>query len=674
MRYISGVLAALFVGITGGLQLGAQSAPAPRWSGWARCQIDVSGPGYVDRQTHTWTIVGDTATVEGAFRVFRGTWSVVGSGSLQRSQGTQTLTAQWTTNAANVDAPIAVFVRASDGRAFIQARHAQLRARAIQGSQQLVIDGKPQTPGPIAADAFEWAFPVVAVTRPAPGASLIASGSSAPAVNGPVGLMQPAGTNATASCTWQFAEGAGSVPAPPAAIPATPTAPPAVSSADGPAPTSVATATPPPPTPPTSVPTTPPPTSSTSTPPTSTTPTSTPPTSTPPASASTPPASTSPPASSGATARADLFTTIDADPRVWTLAVAWWPPSGTAKYDVELGNAGPAAADGATVAVPAVAGLSKTTVTCTARSGARCPASMTVAQLESGVAIPTLPANGYVRIAFAATVTGALGSSVTVTSTATAPAGARDPFLVDNTDRETHSILVASTSSSGSTPALASPSSSRTVAPGGAPALSPSICSLPGPVLNTPTASPIRASLTWPHINGATYTVSRNDVGLVTPAPLTSPVYPATIGFNHDAPLYFHTSYVYTIVATYGQGCGTSTVSVTAPRPFVPVVSSRVLDRTGGRYSVFLTWSVPTDYWTPLGDNDGFLVLGPDLPAAGHEEPGCWRPKCIIVPSWTKEVTVAAGEYTWIVTPYWETPSGRMIDVSSGARITVKVP
>src|SRR5688500_14475939 len=209
MRYISGVLAALFVGITGGLQLGAQSAPAPRWSGWARCQIDVSGPGYVDRQTHTWTIVGDTATVEGAFRVFRGTWSVVGSGSLQRSQGTQTLTAQWTTNAANVDAPIAVFVRASDGRAFIQARHAQLRARAIQGSQQLVIDGKPQTPGPIAADAFEWAFPVVAVTRPAPGASLIASGSSAPAVNGTVGLMQPAGTNATASCPWQFAERAG---------------------------------------------------------------------------------------------------------------------------------------------------------------------------------------------------------------------------------------------------------------------------------------------------------------------------------------------------------------------------------------------------------------------------------------------------------------------------------
>ena len=166
----------------------------------------MSGPGYVDRQTHTWSTTGETATVEGAFHVFRGTWSVVGGGSFERTEGTQTLKAQWATNVPNLDAPIAVFVRASDKRAFIQARHAQLRARGITGFQQLIIDGKPQTPGPIAADAFEWSFPVAEVSRPTPTASAVANGSSTPVVNGRVGLMQPADARATAACTWQFSE------------------------------------------------------------------------------------------------------------------------------------------------------------------------------------------------------------------------------------------------------------------------------------------------------------------------------------------------------------------------------------------------------------------------------------------------------------------------------------
>jgi hypothetical protein len=209
---------------------GAQqpSPPQASWAGWARCQINVTGPGYTDVQTHTWTITGGTPTVTGAFRVYPGTWSVVGGGSLQRTQGKQTLVARWATNVPSVSAPIAVFERASDKRMFIQARHAQLRgAGSIQGYQQLIIDGKPQTPGKIAAEAFEWAFPEVAVSRPNPNANLIANGSSTPAVNGKVGLMQLAGSQAMASCSWQFSQGA--VPAPPPTLTApsipTPTAP-----------------------------------------------------------------------------------------------------------------------------------------------------------------------------------------------------------------------------------------------------------------------------------------------------------------------------------------------------------------------------------------------------------------------------------------------------------------
>ena len=198
----------------------AQRSPAPpaSWAGWARCQINVTGPGYNDQQTHTWTITSGTPTVQGAFRVYPGTWNAVGGGSLQKTQGKQTLMAQWAMNTPSMSGPIAVFVRASDKRMFVRARHAQLRGvAAIQGYQQLIIDGKPQTPGKIASEAFEWAFPEATVSRPNPNANLVANGSNTPAVNGSVGFMRPAGSQGTASCTWQFSEG--SAPAPPSPLP-----------------------------------------------------------------------------------------------------------------------------------------------------------------------------------------------------------------------------------------------------------------------------------------------------------------------------------------------------------------------------------------------------------------------------------------------------------------------
>ncbi len=198
------------------------AAPAP-WGGWARCEINVSGQGYSDQQTHTWTISSSASTVSGAFRVYPASWSVAGSGSLQHTQGSQTLMAKWATSAQNLSAPLAVFVRASDKRMFIQARHTQTRApRSINGYQQLAIDGKPQKPATIAAEAFEWAFPVVEVSRPKPGDPLVAHGSSTPLVNGKVGFMQPAGTQATASCSWQFGQGS-AAPAPPPAVASQPT-------------------------------------------------------------------------------------------------------------------------------------------------------------------------------------------------------------------------------------------------------------------------------------------------------------------------------------------------------------------------------------------------------------------------------------------------------------------
>jgi hypothetical protein len=209
------------------LVAGQQSPPEAPWSGWARCEINVSGQGYSDKQTHTWTISSSASTVSGAFRVYPATWSVAGSGSLQHAQGSQSLMAQWATSAQNFSAPLAVFVRASDRRMFIQARHTQTRAPgSVSGYQQVTIDGKPQKPGTISAEAFEWAFPVVEVSRPKPGDPLVANGSSTPLVNGKVGFMQPAGTQATASCTWQFSQGSATpAPPPPVAAQSPPTPP-----------------------------------------------------------------------------------------------------------------------------------------------------------------------------------------------------------------------------------------------------------------------------------------------------------------------------------------------------------------------------------------------------------------------------------------------------------------
>jgi hypothetical protein len=172
------------------------------WSGSARCQIDVQGPGYAHQETHTWTLSGAQPTKQGAMKIYTGTWSVSGQGSLERTQGTQTLTAQWTTNASLSNAPIAVFVRASDGKLIIKSWHAQLRSPGgVTGSQKVVISGVVQSPqGVISLEAFEWAFPAVEEVA----SSTSVDGSSTKATNGSVSPMQPGGSHGTATCTWQF--------------------------------------------------------------------------------------------------------------------------------------------------------------------------------------------------------------------------------------------------------------------------------------------------------------------------------------------------------------------------------------------------------------------------------------------------------------------------------------
>jgi len=171
------------------------------WTGSARCQLDIRGPGYTDQQIHTWTLMGGTPTILGAFHVYAATWSVTGGGSSQRTSGTQVSSSQWTRSGQEISAPFAVLARASDGAVMIQAYHGQLVARgALTGTQQVSVDGRPQPPTQILADAFEWAFPT-AVGTPT---STTLSGSSSPAASGSLGYLQPAGTVIAATCSWNF--------------------------------------------------------------------------------------------------------------------------------------------------------------------------------------------------------------------------------------------------------------------------------------------------------------------------------------------------------------------------------------------------------------------------------------------------------------------------------------
>ena len=83
---------------------------------------------------------------------------------------------------------------------------------------------------------------------------------------------------------------------------------------------------------------------------------------------------------------------------------------GLVSFSLVARNLGPAAADGAVLRDPAVAGLDCLEAglpapTCAASGSAACPASLTAAGLQSGVAVPTLPSGGEVIVGLTCRVT-----------------------------------------------------------------------------------------------------------------------------------------------------------------------------------------------------------------------------------------------------------------------------
>src|SRR5207342_67291 len=104
-----------------------------------------------------------------------------------------------------------------------------------------------------------------------------------------------------------------------------------------------------------------------------------------------------------------------------------------------VSNAGPAAANGAVVTDAAVANFTASAVSCGGESGgAVCPVAPTVAQLQAGLAIPTLPSGGSVTLTLSGTagVSGAIANVATVAP----PAGVSDTVAGNNSSTANTSI------------------------------------------------------------------------------------------------------------------------------------------------------------------------------------------------------------------------------------------
>jgi hypothetical protein len=212
----------------------AQPAPATAWTGFAACQIDVDGgEHYNDNQLHTWRIKSGVPPVrEGAFAVHEATWSVTGKGykavggyvslGVGPLGGATVNRSTWTHSVRDVKAPIAVFVRASDQRLSIVARHAQLNVPKgatgeetytwvnghpfCKGAGDLFCNaaygaGKAKSPQAISFTVHEYQFPriedAIGNTHP--------TGWTTPMpVSGSVFPLQPPTAKAQATCTWDF--------------------------------------------------------------------------------------------------------------------------------------------------------------------------------------------------------------------------------------------------------------------------------------------------------------------------------------------------------------------------------------------------------------------------------------------------------------------------------------
>jgi hypothetical protein len=214
LRMIGGTMAALLMVSTRAskallllaafLPVGAGAAfaetPADGWSGQLQCAISVRAPGYQDDQTHTWVLSGPPIARSG-FRDYPATWTVTGAGNKTATVGPGGA-GSWTRTGSDANGSITIFV--PGGTTSIRVAPGQRLVTAAGGLRGTLAAA------PFSSAADEWRFQYFDT----PGASSEThfSGSRTQMLNNPIGWRQPAGAQATETCTWSFAKASGGQP------------------------------------------------------------------------------------------------------------------------------------------------------------------------------------------------------------------------------------------------------------------------------------------------------------------------------------------------------------------------------------------------------------------------------------------------------------------------------
>jgi hypothetical protein len=137
-------------------------------------------------------------------QIYPATWSASGQGGAQRPQGTQVMAAQWNNNVPGLNAPIAIFVRASDGRLIIKLWHSQLSVFGGTNSVRQVGTAQTST----AYTTYEWPFPAIEDVA----TSTNVSGTGGVPVTANSIPIPAANSSGMATCKWRFVKGAHSMP------------------------------------------------------------------------------------------------------------------------------------------------------------------------------------------------------------------------------------------------------------------------------------------------------------------------------------------------------------------------------------------------------------------------------------------------------------------------------
>ena len=173
------------------------NAAAPSWTGSVRCTIDITGLGYINRQTHTWTLTG-AAPPGGGVLDYPATWSVSGEGALLPTPADNS-SATWKTQGSAPGVRMAIFVRGADQKLVVILRHAQLTIPNATIGVRLA-----PRPVPIAMAVPEWRpFPTIV---DAAASTHITGTTVTPAIDR-LDAMQPAGLKGQATCTWDLVQG-----------------------------------------------------------------------------------------------------------------------------------------------------------------------------------------------------------------------------------------------------------------------------------------------------------------------------------------------------------------------------------------------------------------------------------------------------------------------------------